>query len=131
MAEFALMWSATTVTPLTYNPAQPNQTSYESLEYYLPAKIVESVVGVTKRGRRFQHIKHVLKNYRMVIGADEINDDGAFLLAFWSAKYKYISNAASDNYEQVITPGGLFPISYDDDEIFPEVSLVLFCVEPV
>ena len=130
MAAFALRWSATAVSPLTYNPAAANQVSYEALEFYLPKTVVESVAGVTKRGRRYQHTKYVLKDYRLVIGSDEIDDAEAFLRAFWSAPYKYISNGASDNYEQVVTEGGAFPVSYDDDEIFPEVSFVLFCVEP-
>ena len=133
MAAFALRHSTTVLGSLTYAPAAGSQTEYESLEFFRPKSIVNSSVFSTKRGRRGQHILNKQKNYPLIIGADEIDDDGAFLEAFWEASFKYIavySGAAWGDYQLVVTDGGVFPITYEQDEIFPEVSMTLFCTEP-
>jgi hypothetical protein len=138
MSAFALRYSNTLLTDLAFDSEAVNQVEYEGIEFFPPKIKVEAITGTTKRGRRFQHNKFILKDYNLVISSDEIDDDCLFLKSFWEATYKYIavynesylSVGGWNNYELVVTAGGEFPVSFDEDLIFPEVALTLMCVEP-
>ncbi len=132
MSYIALMFSATELFELTYNPAltDSEQRLYDTITP--KATLVNRTVdeGVLLSGRRYSHLIHKHFEWDITISADELNtSDVEFIENFLDSPFKYISthNGTSwSNYIQVISNSGRTPIDYIEGlEDLPEITLNL------
>lgn len=128
----ALKYNDTPLSDFIYSDTGENQWKFHTIGYPKPLSNVKTIGGELLNGRIFAHKLYSRKNIEVTISADELDEDNGsieFLRNWWEANYKYISLAtygSYSNYREVITEGGLFPISYIDDIIdLPEITLVL------
>jgi hypothetical protein len=114
--------------------------AFEAAELY-PPKILKNraAYGPTKRGYKGEHILTLHKEQEVALSSNTLNPTKiAFLKAFWSAPYKYMSLVKTsytspvwNDYEEVYEDGEEFPISYLEDDLYlPEVKMKLVKVNP-
>lgn len=97
----------------------------------LPSVInTTEVIGTLNNGRQYSHLLYAISEHQITISSNELSEEAiAFLNAYWTSKYKYLSrfeNNQWSDYIEVITDGGRFPIEYNEGNIkLPEISLLL------
>jgi len=135
MPEIALLYSDTILTSLTFDDEAEDQELFTPLKWTDPVINTAEDSGTLLNGRKWNHV--LWKHYELdiVISADEIDATMlAFLQAFWTAPFKYLSIYGSSwgDYIQVMTAGGKFPVGYVEDlKDLPEVSFTLSYTNPV
>jgi hypothetical protein len=136
MKEIALRHSVSKISNLTFEENSSDQMTFETVKCTDPVLNTTEESGILLNGRKFNNILYKHKDIEIVISSDEIdNDTLAFLQAFWSARFKYISLKKSStwgSYVQIMTESGKFPLSYIDDiRDLPEVSFNLSYANPI
>jgi hypothetical protein len=136
MKEIALRHSVSNLSNQTFEENASDQMTFETVKCTVPVLNTTEESGILLNGRKFNNILYKHKDIEVVISSDEIdNDTLAFLQAFWSARFKYISMYKSStwgNYVQIMTESGKFPLSYIDDiRDLPEVSFNLSYANPI
>jgi len=155
MNTLALVWSDKPLASLTYTTTPTFVNAGECKEFnpaeYTTAEIETTIVaGITISGRRHKKIKHVHRNYNIVISSDEFDEyvQGGvnvgnlgeagidFFRQLWTAPYIYISvelaTGTMSAFRQVDNDGGVIPLDFIDKIImYPEITLKLKEVKPL
>lgn len=136
MLEILFRHSDTKLTNLAYDSGATGQMAFRTVRR--PDAILDITVdgGAMLNGRKWENRLYSHKEIGdIVISADELDSTAfTFFESFWKAKYKYIGLWATStwgNYIEVLTGGGLFPLSYVEDiRDLKEIALKLKYANP-